>query len=197
MKIIGLSGGIASGKNLVSEILNKKLPQSVVFDADKINHEILEYDEDAKNQIAQFFPDAVVSNKIDRKILGKIVFADINKLVVLEDVLHEKIRQKYQEFLQKNLTAEFVILNIPLLLETDSYRCDYVIGLIAPIEVRKQRFLQRGVGDEKKFYQITQSQVSDEERIAVCDFVIDTNVTIEQLDSKLEELTEVFLFNSI
>lgn len=181
MKIIGLTGGIASGKNFVAEIFAQN--NAAIFDADIEVHKLIELDKSIIQAVKKNFPESFIDAKIDRKILGKIVFSDTEKLKILEKIIHPKVREKYQDFLKKSESEKrkFVVLNIPLLLETKAYKCDKIIAIIASPSVQKKRFLARvGKVDnqellEKKFEQIRSKQISNEERKKVADFVVNTN----------------------
>lgn len=200
MKIIGLTGGIASGKNFIAEIFEKN--GAVIFDADKEVHKLLESDKSTFNEVQKKFPQAIINKKIDRKILGKIVFADEKKLKILEKILHPKVRKKYQEFLKtsRQKEKEFVALNIPLLLESEAYKCDKIVAIIIEKSVQKKRFLEREKKNsaaeiknlEEKFLQITSKQISDSQRKKQADFVIDNSgsklQTINQVRKILKEI---------
>ena len=92
ISVVGLTGGIASGKNFVAEIFSKN--GAAIFDADKEVHLLLESNQDVIAQIKKNFPQSLVNHKIDRKILGKIVFdkKSAQKLKILEEILHPKVR---------------------------------------------------------------------------------------------------------
>lgn len=173
--VIGLTGGIASGKNFVAEIFAKN--GAVIFDADKEVHELFAADKSTIAEVRKNFPESFIEQKIDRKILGKIVFASQEKLKILEKILHPKVRSNYQRFLQKTLEEkkEIAVLNIPLLLETKSYKCDFIIAISAPIAIRKKRFLERSeTADVKRFNKICAKQITDLEREKKASFVINS-----------------------
>lgn len=184
MKIIGLSGGVASGKNFISEIFAKN--GAAVFDADKEVHNLLKSDSQSIFEIKNHFPESFVNNSIDRKILGKIVFGDTKKLDILEAILHPKIRHSYKNFLKEahKQNRKFVLLNIPLLLEKEGYKCNKIIAILIPEKIQKQRFLQRykklNSNDfaknlpqiEQRFYQIKSNQLNNLQRKKKADFVI-------------------------
>lgn len=202
MKIIGLTGGIASGKNFVADIFKKN--GAAVFDADKEVHEIIANDKKIISQIRKTFPDAVNSGLVDRKALGKIVFSDKKKLDLLEKIIHPEIRKKYQEFLltAKENHHKIAILNIPLLLEKKGYECDKIISVIVKKSLQKRRFLSRArklnpqnfqkdlKSLEEKFEKISTNQLTNLERKKQSDFVINSGVskakTIKQVRSFLK-----------
>lgn len=189
IKIIGLTGGIASGKNFVAEIFLRN--GAAVFDADKEVHKLLEADRSVVAQVKKIFPESFVEQKISRKILGKIVFADEKKLRILEKILHAKVRKKYQEFLAESQKSKkkIAVLNIPLLLETRGYKCDYVLAILASPSIQKKRFLARAKKSdpknfvkeqknlEKKFEQIRSKQISNQERKYAADFVVNSGLS--------------------
>ena len=173
--VIGLTGGIASGKNFVSEVFAKN--GAAIFDADKEVHKLLELDESTIDEVKENFPESVIEKKIDRKILASIVFADEKKLKILEKILHPKVRGTCQKFLKKagEEKKEIAVLNIPLLLETGHYKCDRIVAISAPIAIRKKRFLARSKSaDVKIFNRICAKQISDAKREEKADFVINS-----------------------
>lgn len=187
--VIGLSGGIASGKNLVAEIFAQK--GAAVFDADKEVHKLIESDKSTIAAIKKIFPESFVEEKIDRKILGKIVFADEKKLRDLEKILHPKVRKKYQEFVKKSAQekVKLAVLNVPLLLESGVYKADFILAITAFVAIRKKRFLARlKNSDVKIFNQIRAKQMSDSNRKKCADFVITNNKTKKDLSAKIAKI---------
>src|SRR3989344_9206062 len=190
MKIIGLTGGVASRKNYVAEIFAQK--GAGIFDADKEGHRLLDSDKSTISKVKKIFPESFIKEEIDRKILGKIVFADEKKLKILERIIHPQVRKNYQKFLQdcRKKKTNLVVLNIPLLLETKGYKYDYVVAIIAQKYLCKERFLNRErkkdlcqkISDlEKKFKQIISNQLPDVKRITESDFVLYNNQRLSKL----------------
>lgn len=188
-KIIGLTGGIASGKNFIAEIFAQKGAE--IFDADNEVRHLINDDSGVLAAINEFFPECVIDQKIDRKILAKIVFDDQKKLKKLEAILHPRVRKTYQQFLDrsKKNNQKFVVLNIPLLLETEGYDCDFIVAIIAPIKLRKERYLARlKNADPKLFDKIRAKQISDKERKSRADFVIKNDQSKEIIEQKIEAI---------
>ncbi len=200
MKIIGLTGGIASGKNFVAGIFVQN--GAAVFDADKEVHKLLELDQSTIAEVKKKFHESFVAGKIERKILGKIVFADAEKLKILEKILHPKVRKKYQEFLEvaQKEKKKIAVLNIPLLLETESYKCDKILAIIAAPSIQKKRFLARAKKNnprnfaaekknlEKKFEQIRAKQISNSERKLRADFVVNSGVSKKKTEQQVNKI---------
>lgn len=203
MKIIGLTGGIASGKNFVAEIFAKK--GAAVFDADAEVHKLLGSDRATLLEVKRKFPESFIEQKIDRKILGKIVFSDAKKLKILEKILHPKVRKKYLEFLQevKKSGKNLALLNIPLLLESKNYKCDLILAVVAPKAIRKKRFLAREKKKnpknfvkekknlEKRFARILLQQLDDSERKKYADFVIKNGISKANSTKQIEKFLQI------
>jgi dephospho-CoA kinase len=189
MKIIGLAGGIASGKNFVAEIFRQT--GAAVFDADEEVHKLLQFDKTVIRAIKKFSPESFIDKKVNRKNLAELVFNNPAKLKILETILHPGVRKKYCEFLQNSQkeNKKIVVLNIPLLLENNFYKCDKIIALIIPFAVQKNRFLARAKKAdpknflcnkkffEKRFEQIKSIQISDLERKRRADFIVNSGLS--------------------
>lgn len=187
--VIGLSGGIASGKNFVAEIFAKN--GAVIFDADREVHHLLDIDKSTIKAVSKNFPEVVIGDKIERKILGKIVFADPEKLKILEKILHPQVRKKYQKFVEKAQAKriKIAVLNVPLLLESKVYKSDLVVAIIAPLALRRKRFLARSKNaDIKIFNKIRAKQMSDLDRKKRADFVIKNDRNPEIISQKITKI---------
>ena len=204
MKIIGLSGGIASGKNSVAKIIKELGFQ--VFDADEIVHDLYLYNQSVIMQLSQEFTEAFDGKIIDRKILSKIILKQPEKIKILESIIHPIVRNFYQKFLQENLEKyeEIVVANIPLLIETNHYKTDKIIAIIASEENRLQRFIKRSLinnNDQKAIEQITKKflilkdkQISDTERIKKSDYVIYNDGTVLDLENKTRQVIQDIVY---
>jgi dephospho-CoA kinase len=200
MKIIGLSGGIASGKNSVAKIFEEF--GVVVFDADELVHNLFLHDSSVINEIAQQFPQALKGKVIERKILSEIIAKYPQQITIIENILHPIIRNKYQQFIIKSNQEQqkLVILNIPLLLENSFYKVDKIIAIIADDDLRRKRYIQRCLADnndieeikikqiEEKFFMLKNKQVSDEQRIKKADFIVYNNSDLASLKVQLLEI---------
>ncbi len=200
MKIIGLSGGIASGKNAVAEIFQQL--GVAVFDADAEVHRLYSQDKKIIELVAKNFPETFDGKIINRQILSKIISKNATQIVILEKIIHPKIREIYQNFLENNLhkKSNFVVINIPLLLESNQYKTDKIIAIIADEKIRQDRYIQRVVTDLKnvdlnlinelknKFLMLKNKQISDAERIKNADFVIHNDGDLADLKQKILEI---------
>ena len=173
--IIGLTGGIASGKSTVSKYLTEK--GFKVYDADKIAKDISEK-KIVQEEIILNFGDKILTEdgKVDRKKLNAII--------------HPKVIDFYRELKEKN-TDETIIFDVPLLFEIgiDKF-CDKILVVISDYDVQLNRIVKRDNIDKKLASKIIKSQISNEERIKKADIVIENNTSLEELYEKVERFCE-------
>lgn len=175
MIVVGLTGGIASGKSSVAAWAQAH--GIATFDADNAVHQLLS-DPAVIARIAAAFSDITPTPAIDRQTLSAIVFADSARLLQLEQILHPLIRAREEAFIASARAqgARAAMLEIPLLFETGAERlCDVVIATSAPKALRKQRAFLRPHMTEKKWQHITRRQMAQAERNRRADFVLDTS----------------------
>ena len=187
--IVGLTGGIASGKSTVSKYLSEK--GFKVYDADKIAKDISEK-KLVQEEIILNFGNKILTEegKVDRKKLKEIVFADKDKLKKLNAIIHPKVIDFYRELKEKN-TDETIIFDVPLLFESgiDKF-CDKILVVISDYDVQLNRIIERDNIDKELASKIIKSQISNEERIKKADIVIENNTSLEELYEKVERFCE-------
>ena len=187
--IIGLTGGIASGKSTVSKYLAEK--GFKVYDADKIAKDISEKKLVQEEIIATFGDKILEENRnIDRKKLKEIVFEDKEKLKQLNAIIHPKVIDFYKKLKEKN-TDEIIIFDVPLLFESGIEKfCDKILVVISDYEIQLNRIVERDKIDRDLAEKIIKSQLSNEERIKKADVVIENNSSLEDLFEKVERFCE-------
>ena len=199
MLIIGLTGGVASGKNFVADQFEKRfhIPS---FDADKQVHEIYAHNAEIFAQIKQRFPNAIINNQIDRKELGKLVLNNPENLSDLENIIHPQVRKDQEAFIahHQKQGSQAVILNIPLLFEKGFYKqCDKNILVVIDKQIQEQRFITRAklqnpqlseAEAKEKFSAIFQKQMSDKDKRQLADFIIDNNESEDNTIAQIKQL---------
>ena len=183
--IIGLTGSIAMGKSTIA----KQFAQcgAKVSDADALVHQLFEEDASLKLDIKTQFPSVIENGKVNRQILGKIVFADEAKLKQLENLLHPKVRAKNLALIEQAKLNEvkFLLLEIPLLFETKAEQiCDIVVVVSCGDKIQRERALSRPYMTEEKFEKILSHQMPDAEKRKRADYIIDTSKNLE--DTKIQ-----------
>jgi dephospho-CoA kinase len=194
MHVIGLTGGIGSGKTVVSEILQELGAQ--LLNADLVGHEAYQPGRPAYDDIvAEFGPEVVAEDgTIDRKKLGPIVFADPAKLVRLNQITHPRMKEMMREKLAglDKDGAEIVVLEAAILFEagwedlTDEVWCTTV----DPQTAAERTAARSGIPVEQVLERIQKAQMATEERIKRADVIIDTSGTMDDTRRRTLEAWE-------
>lgn len=194
MKIIGITGGVGSGKSRVLEYLAKR-SETVICQADQVAWQLQQPGETCYDRIKNFFGTDILSEEqtIDRRRLGAIVFADGEKLAILNRIMHPAVKERVKKMIAKaeEKGCDLFVLEAALLIE-DHYDaiCDELWYIYADRQVRTDRLKKsRGYTDEK-IRRIMQAQIDEEQYKAGCDRVIDNSgdfaYTCRQVDKALE-----------
>ncbi|MDD3439672.1 MAG: dephospho-CoA kinase [Clostridiaceae bacterium] len=189
--VIGLTGGIASGKSTVSAKL-KELGAAVI-DADLLARDVVRKGEIAYNKIVQCFGADILlpGGDIDRKKLGDIVFSDKEKLELLNSITHPEIINRMKERIQelKAEGAKVIVVDAAILIEMGLHKyVDSVWVLSVDRETQLKRLAERDKYDYREAENRINSQFTDEVRKKYADVVIDNSKPIEEVEKRLEEL---------
>ncbi len=175
MIVVGLTGSIGMGKSNAAQVL--RYLGVPVHDADGAVHVLLGPGGKAVGKVAEAFPQALAGNRIDRKILGDLVFGDTPGLRRLEAILHPMVRQSSRDFLAAaaRRRVRLAVLDIPLLYESRGEKTvDAVIVVSAPKQIQRQRVLARRGMTEEKFRAILARQIPDAEKRRRATYVVTT-----------------------
>lgn len=186
--IVGLTGGIASGKsNIARTLLSFGIP---VIDADEISHELTKPNGHALPHLRAHFGDDIFleNGELSRSALAAIVFHDDKALSDLNAIMHPMIFAEMKRRLQVLAHEPVVVLEIPLLFETGTQRCcDEVWTAYVPYEEQLRRLMKRKVSREHAIARID-SQMPAKSRNEQSDHIIDTSGTYEQTQAQVESL---------
>jgi dephospho-CoA kinase len=169
---LGLTGGIGSGKSLISEIfIRLGIP---VFNADIESKKIVDLDQDVKNALSkEFGPDLYSNQGINKEMLADIIFNDKIALQKVNQIIHPKVRDYFQVWMNKNQHAPYVIEEAAILFESKAnLEMDFTINVHADEFVRIDRVVRRDNIDAELVKRRMENQLSDKERIALADFTI-------------------------
>jgi len=189
--IVGLTGGIASGKNLVASYLKEFGAE--IIDADEVAREIVEPGEGAYNEINSAFGDKVVRSdgRINRAALGELVFSDRALLEQLNDIMLPRIVEEEGrriEALQKEKCDAIIVVNAPLLIESGHYReMERVIVVDIDEELQLERAALKGYSRETALARMS-AQIRREERLRHADFIIDNSGSREATKERTGEV---------
>ncbi len=190
--VIGLTGNIATGKSTISKMFNDNFHIPII-DADIIAREVVEPGEQAYNKIVETFGEEILDNerKINRPILGKIVFSDEYKREALNKIVHPEVRKEMLDKLNywKSQNKRAVVLDIPLLFENKlDVLVDKTIVVSADTSTQLARLVKRNKLTEEDARKRMEAQMPLHEKENKADAVIDNNGTVE---NSLEQLSAI------
>lgn len=170
MKVLGITGGIGSGKSTVCEIF--KILGIPIFNSDNVSKSILFSEKVSQEVIDLFGSDVLLNGTLDSAKLGIIVFSNTEKLNSLNKILHPKVDMAFN-FWKKKQKAPFVVKEAAVLFESGSYKnCDWVLNISCSESERVKRVTKRDGRDVKQIKEIIKKQWSDKKRESLSDFVI-------------------------
>ncbi len=191
MKIVGLTGGIGSGKSTVVTYFKELGAATFIADVEakqlmNTNAELI------KDIILLFGSEAYKNGTLNRSYISEIVFNNKTKLAQLNALVHPKVRAHFQNFI-KTTKAEIVIYEAAILFESGSHNlCDYVITVTADFEERIKRVMLRDQTDKEAVMQRIKHQLNDEAKVLKSDFVI-TNNTFQSAKEQVKTIFEILL----
>lgn len=194
MLTIGLTGGIAAGKDRVAQILEGRGAE--IIDADKIARKLLEPGQDTFTKvISEFGPHILdMEGSINRKMLADIVFKDESKRKELNSILHPAIiEEEWNKVLaiKRRKPDAIAVVNAALLIESGNYKdVDKVILVVADEELVIKRLIQRDGLDREGALSRIASQMPEDEKRNYADYIVENNGTLEELGGKVGQLFE-------
>ncbi len=190
--LIGLTGGIGSGKSLAAKFFEELGAR--LIDADQLCRDLVRPGHPALNEIVSFFGELILNSAgdLDRKKLAEIIFQDPEKKSALEAILHPKVFEKEREIYLKIRTAvpsAIVIIEAALLIESGNHKnVDKVIVVKSSKESQVQRILSRGSLSYDQAVARIKNQMSLEEKNKYADFILENESKPEDLEKKVQEL---------
>jgi len=185
-KIIGLTGGIGSGKTMVAEYFKSLgIP---VYIADKEARQLMTSD-NIINALSNEFGKEILENGIfNREKLAQLVFNDSKKLQKLNSIVHPEVKKHFDNWVEKHKNYSFIVKEAAILFESGSYKyCDTIITVTAPLETRLQRVMKRDKTDRESVLKRIENQWTDEQRIAKSNYVIH-NLSVESTKKQVDEI---------
>lgn len=189
MRVIGLTGGVGSGKSLAAELLREMTGGELLI-ADHLGHVAMEKDTSGYRQILETFGEDILcpDGRIDREKLGELAFRDGDKLERLNGIVHPIVMAYLEERIAARRQEEGVmVLESAILFETGCHRlCDEVWYVWVPEQVRLGRLRESRGYSEEKSRAIMAEQMGEEEFRSRCHKVIRNDGTVERLRGRLE-----------
>ena len=187
MIIIGLTGSIGMGKSTTAEMFRDE--GCPVFDADAAVHDLYAKDGKAVPIIRSVFPDAIKDGAVNRAVLGKHMRADPLQLKVLESFIHPLVSKAREKFFQTHKDADIVVLDIPLLFETELDKAVHKIVVVtAPADIQRERVMAREGMTTELFESLLARQTPDAEKRKGAQFLIFTDKGLESAREQVQEI---------
>jgi dephospho-CoA kinase len=179
MAVIGITGGISTGKTSFCDCLREILPDAKFFNADTAARDLTDNDAEIKKRLRQQFGASIFfqTGDLNRAALRAIVFTDADKRSALEQILHPRIREQWSELAETSRrSGHFFLADIPLLYETGGETlCDRVVVVACSRVTQLKRLLARTALERAEAEQIINSQMPLEEKIRRADHVVWNN----------------------
>ena len=200
--VIGLTGGIGTGKSTVSQILKEK--NFPVIDLDKISHEVIKFPKVVEKIVENFGKEVLEYTNtgnwiISREKLGRVIFGNREKRLILNSVMHPEIlrimREKILECKKEN---KIIFVEIQLLFEVQwEKEFDYILLVSAEKETQIKRILSRDNRSKEEALSIINSQMSLDEKKKRSDYVIENDGNIQDLEKKVDDFLKKIEFENI
>jgi dephospho-CoA kinase len=188
-KVIGLTGGIGSGKTTIANYFAEMgVP---VYIADNGSRAVMQLDPVIK-EVKNVFGEIVFENDVlNRAKLAEIVFNDKEKLAKLNAIVHPAVKKDFEVWLLQHKNYEYVIYEAAILFESGRYKeCDFIITVTAPEEIRINRVLKRDNATRSQVLSRMQMQWKDEDRISKSNFVIN-NVNLKIAKEEVVKILKI------
>lgn len=191
--IVGLAGGIGSGKSTISLLFNQL--GIISIDADDVAREVVEPGTPCLLEITQKYGNEILlaDKTLDRRQLRHIIFNNPDEKKWLESITHPAIKNRIEELIEA-ADSKYVLLVHPILFETGQDKiCDYVIAISVPRDKQIKRVCKRDNCSEELANKMIDSQISDIRRTALANTIIENTGNISDLNAKVEKLNQYII----
>ena len=190
-KIIGLTGGIGSGKTMVAKHMESLgIP---VYIADDEAKKLMATDEVIREVSNEFGKEVINNGTLNRRKLAELVFNNPEKLQKLNKIIHPYVKRHFDDWVKEHKNYPLVVKEAAILFETggDKY-CEILITVTSPIETRLQRVIERDQTDRESVLKRMQTQWTDDQRVAKSDYVIN-NISVKETYKQIEEILKLLI----
>jgi dephospho-CoA kinase len=194
--IIGLTGGIGSGKSEVARLFT--LLGAAIYSADEASKYLLDQNSALKERLINAFGDQLYHDyKLNRKAFASLIFNDHNSLSLANSIIHPFVFEDFEKWAQNQPECSYLIMEAAILFESHANEhLNKTITVYTPTELRISRVMKRDGCTREDVYMRMQHQIPDEEKIKMADFVI-YNDDQHMLIPQVLELHQQFISNSV
>lgn len=191
--VVGLTGGIGSGKTTIVKLF-QEFENVATYIADDRAKYLMNHSKEIKQSLIQVFGEKSFTNGIlNRNYLSDIVFKDKSKLDVINSIVHPAVKNDFQQYVQKNKN-KIVIYEAAILFESGSYQnCDFVISISVPLEERINRVLKRDNTSKEAVLQRVKHQWTETKRNLLSNYIIWNN-SLEKTKHQVKNIYNILTF---
>jgi len=189
--IVGLTGGIGSGKTTVAEVF-KKLDSVAVYIADVEARKIMNSSDVIRTQLLQVFgKETYKNNELNRKYLANTVFESKEKLTILNNIVHPEVKKHFLDFATRNADKAYVLYESAILFESNSSeQCDFIISVFLDKEERIKRVLDRDKTNKKEVLSRINSQWKEDKKLLSSNYII-LNYAIQDTEKSVLKIHNI------
>ena len=189
--VVGLTGGIGSGKTTVAKLFSK-FNDVAIYIADIEAKKLMNSSEIIKKKlIKQFGESSFVNQKLNRNYISEIVFNDKEKLSILNAIVHPEVKKHFQDFIKKNIDKTYIIYENAILFESGSnLLCDYIITVYANVNTKIERVILRDSSTKEVVESRMKNQWNDSKKIVQSNYII-CNENLEETKTQVNKIHNI------
>ena len=189
--IVGLTGGIGSGKSTVAKLF-AKYPNTAIYIADEEAKKLMNSSKEISDKlIFEFGRETYKNGELQKDFLAKIVFNNSEKLAVLNSIVHPEVRKHFHDFINKNHDKSLIIYENAILFESKSNLiCDVIVTVFASLSVRIERVMQRDQCTKEAVLSRIKNQLSEESKMIQSHYII-INDSIENVENQVKYIHNI------
>ena len=191
MMIVGLTGGIGSGKSTVAKLF-AKYPNTAIYIADEEAKKLMNSSKEISDKVIfEFGRETYKNGELQKDFLAKIVFNNSEKLAVLNSIVHPEVRKHFHDFINKNHDKSLIIYENAILFESKSNLiCDVIVTVFASLSVRIERVMQRDQCTKEAVLSRIKNQLSEESKMIQSHYII-INDSIENVENQVKYIHNI------
>ncbi|CAM1360210.1 Dephospho-CoA kinase [Tenacibaculum sediminilitoris] len=176
--IVGLTGGIGSGKSTVAKMFSE-FKKIAIYIADDEAKKLMNTSVEIKKQlVSEFGEKTYIEDKLNRPYLAAIVFKDKKKLTILNSIVHPVVNNHFQNFIKQNTDKDYILYENAILFENkNDFFCDKIITVTAPLEIRINRVVKRDNSTKEEVLNRIKNQCSETKKTLQSNYIIE-NITL-------------------
>ncbi|KGL63883.1 dephospho-CoA kinase [Polaribacter sp. Hel1_85] len=189
--VVGLTGGIGSGKTTVANLF-AKFDNVVIYNADIEAKKIMNTSSIIKSKIiAQFGEESFLNNQLNRPFIASLVFKDKSKLEALNSIVHPEVKKHFQQFVNQHIKKDYIIYENAILFESKSnLKCDIIISVFAPLKVRLERTMLRDGSSKTAVENRIKNQWLEDKKLLQSNYVI-YNLNLKDTQSQVIKIHNI------